>query len=85
VEVSQAQSDEVVRCSSYDVVDYAACDVCQSEVATAISVSQFRMIDPKQIEDRGVKVMDMDRLVDDLPTEVVSGAIRDSSLHSASR
>jgi hypothetical protein len=43
------------------------------------------MIDPKQIEDRGVKVMDMYRLVDDLPAEVISSAISDASLHSASR
>src|SRR5258706_2357473 len=62
--VEARRSREVVRLSSYDVVNYGACDICQSEVATAVSVSEFRVIDPQQIENRGVKVIDMHWLVD---------------------
>ena len=46
-------------------------DVSQSEVAAAVTIRQFGVVDPEQVQDRGVQIVHVDRVLGDLESEVV--------------
>src|SRR6202035_4565828 len=69
--------------SGDDVVDHVASDVGEAEVAAAGAEGQFGVVDAHQIEDSCVDIVDMCRFVDDLPAEVVGGAVGDAALDAA--
>src|SRR6266513_1668991 len=60
--------------SGEDAVDDFAVDVRQAKVATGISVGQPLMVQPQQVEDRGMHVMDMNFLIDSIVSIVVGPA-----------
>ena len=45
--------------------------VGQPEIAALELVGQPGVVDPQQVQDRGVQVVDLDRVVDDVVGEVV--------------
>ena len=68
---------------SDDVVNDVARDVGEAEVASAGAEGELGVVNAHEIEDGGMDVMDVDRLVDDLPAEVVGGAVGHAALDAA--
>ncbi len=62
---------EIRGCSGDQLRDDLAGDVGQAEVAPLEAVGEPRVVDAEQVEDRGVEVVDVDRVLDDVPAEVV--------------
>ena len=58
-------------------------DVCEAEVAAAGAVGELGVVDTHEVEDGGVDIVDVDGLVDDLPAEVVGGAVGHAALDAA--
>src|ERR1700744_5060270 len=67
--------------SGYDVIKHIPCYVRQAEVPAAIPVSQLRVIYAHQIQNRGMDIVDMHRLLDGFKAEIVSGSINGASFH----
>src|SRR5260221_1908152 len=58
-----------------DVVDHGAGDIGQAEVPAAVAIGQLGVIDAEQVQNRRVQVVDVDRLIHRLESEVVGGAV----------
>src|SRR5579871_6880240 len=52
-----------------------AVDVGEAEVATGVAVGQLRVVEAEQAQDRGVQVVDVDRILHRLEAELVGGAV----------
>ncbi len=50
-------------------------DVGQAEVAALEPVGQLRVVDAEQVQDRGLEVVDVDRVLGDVVAEVVGLAV----------
>src|SRR5262249_24293559 len=61
-------------------VDDLAFDVRQTEVPTAVAIREFGMVDSHQMEDRGMQVVNVDGLIDDLEAKLVGGTVNISAL-----
>ena len=59
--------------------------VGETEVAALKPEGQLGVIEAEQMENGRVQVMHVDRIPDDVETEVISRAIGDAALHAASR
>src|SRR3981189_2252323 len=57
-------------------------DVGQPHVSSGVSKGQPLVIEPEQVQDRGVQVVDVHRVLDGLVTEVVGPAVGDARLHA---
>ena len=53
-------------------------DVRQPEMAALELVGQLLVVDAQAVQDRGVQVVDVDRVVDDVVAEVVGLAVGDA-------
>jgi hypothetical protein len=53
-------------------------DIGESEIAALIGVRKLLVIQPKQVQDRGVKIVDMHRIFDHVETEFIRLAIHES-------
>ena len=69
--------------SGDDVVQHRSRHVRQPEVAAAVLIGQLGVIDAHQVQDRGVQVVHVHRLLDRLEPEVVGRAVGDAALHAA--
>ena len=49
--------------------------VGQAEVAAGVAVGEPGVVEAEQVQDRGVQVVDVDRLLDGLVAEFVGGAV----------
>ena len=58
-------------------------DVGKPEIAAAIAIGQLSVIDAHQVQDGGVDVVDVDRLLDRLEAEFVGGAVDRAAFHRA--
>ncbi len=58
-----------------DVLDDRAVHVGQAEVAALEAVGQPLVVDAQAVQDRGVQVVDVDRLLGDVVAEVVGLAV----------
>ena len=61
--------------SGQDRLDDLAVNVGQAEVAALEAVGQPCVIDAQEMQDRGVEVVDLDRVLDDVVGEVVGLAV----------
>src|SRR5690349_17255101 len=57
--------------------------VGEPEIAAAVTVRQFRVLDAEQVQDGGVDVVHVDRLLDGLEAEVVGSAVDRAALDRA--
>ncbi len=57
--------------------------VRQPEVTTRVAISQFSMVDPHQMQDRGVVVVYVAGVGGDFRSEFVRFAVTDAPLHTA--
>src|SRR5207253_3423784 len=69
--------------SGEDIFHHAAVDVGQPVVAPAVAVGQPLMVQPEQVQDGGMQVMDMDLVMDRVPTELVGSAVCEAAPDSA--
>src|SRR6266851_5847220 len=72
-----------LRALRNDVVDDLPRDIRQTEVATAGAIGKFRVVDAHEVEDGGVDVMDVHRLVHHLPPEVIGRSIGHAALDAS--
>ena len=61
--------------SREDGPDHAALDVGQAVIAAADAVGQSRVIDPAEVQHRGVEVVEVGDVLDGLHAELVGGAV----------
>src|SRR5271166_5926600 len=61
--------------SGQDVLDDVPVHVGQAKVAAGVSISQALMIEPEELEHRGVQVVDMNFAFDRLKTEFIGLAM----------
>ena len=56
-------------------MDDVAGDVGQAEVAAGVAVGEAFVVEAEQVQDRGLQVVDVDRVLDDVEAEVVGAAV----------
>src|SRR5579863_797438 len=66
-----------------DVANHITRNIGQPEVAATVTVRKLCMVDSQQIENGGVNVVDMHRLVDHLPAEIIRRTVGHSALDPA--
>ena len=68
-----------------DVSYNSSLDISESEVAAAITIRKFLVIDSKGIKQRRMQIMDMNLVLGRIKSEVVRGSIAITGLHTAAR
>ena len=68
-------------CLGEDSFDDFAVHVGQSKVATCLSVCQSTMIETEQVQDGGVQVVHVNRVLGDFHPELVADAVSDATLY----
>ena len=58
-------------------------DVGQAIIAAGVSVSQFRMIKAHQMQNRGMKVVDVDWILDGSVSKIVGGSINGAAFYAS--
>src|ERR1051326_7561255 len=66
------------------IVNDVSSHICEPEIAAAIAVGQLGVVDAEQEQNRGMNVVDVNRLLDGLEAEVVRGAVDRPALYRAS-
>src|SRR5438309_2832805 len=66
-----------------DVVHHATVNVGQPEVAAAVAVGEFLVVNAQQVKNGGVEVMDVHGLIDGVHAEIVGGAVHHAALDAA--
>jgi len=66
-------------------VNDVATDVGETEVAAAVPVGQFLVIDSQLVQDRRMEIVDVYAILDGFETKFVGAAMRDAALESAAR
>ena len=71
--------------SRQNVLDDVPVDIGQSTVDTVVSDSQPFVVDPQQVQDRGVNVVDLCRVfaIERLVAPLVGWSVRDATLNTA--
>src|SRR4051812_29889815 len=64
-----------VMALAHDLLDDAAADVGQAEVAAGVAVGQFLVVQAEQIKNRSVEVVNVDLVLDGPEAEVVGRAV----------
>ena len=65
------------------VVNDASMNVGQAEVAAGVAVGELLVVEAEQVQDRGVQVVDVDRVLDGLEAELVGRAVDVAALDAA--
>src|SRR5260370_5888953 len=66
------------------ISDHFARNVGQTKIAAAIPVCEPSMVQPKEVQNRRVEVVNMDRLLHGFEPKIVRGAVRHSAFHASS-
>ena len=61
--------------SRQNLVDHSTMHVGQSEVAAGLMKGEPFVIQAEQVQDRGLQVMDVDRILGDVEAEFVGGSV----------
>src|SRR5690349_2536570 len=62
-----------------DVPHHKPMDIRQAEITPAVAIGQPFMIEPHQVQDRGMQIMDMNAVLRRMPTELIRRAIGHSA------
>ena len=65
-----------------DLVDDLAVHVGQPEVAAGVAIDQARVVDPHEVQDRGMIIVDVHGVGHDLDSVLVGGAVGKPSFHA---
>jgi hypothetical protein len=81
----QPPSKHRIACGSLrdDVFHYVPVDVCQAKVTAAVMVGQPPVIQAKQMQDRGVEIVDMNFVFDGGEAKLVGSAVDRSAFDAA--
>ena len=71
--------------SSQDILHDIPKHVGQPIVAPAVAVGQPRMVQPKQVQDRGVEIVHVDPVFCDRRADVVGRSVREAAFDSGAR
>lgn len=63
--------------------DNFAVDIGQAEVTALEAIGELLMVDPQTVEDGGVQVMDVNRILDHVVTEVIGLTVGEARLDPA--
>src|SRR6185369_1147480 len=66
-----------------DVVHHLTCSIGQAEIASTVAIGQLRMINSVQVENGRVQVVHVHLLVYCCESEIVGGAVGDSTFDAA--
>ena len=69
----------------YDVTHNMPVNISQAEVTSGIAIGQLFVINPQQMQDRGMKIMHMHRILRRVHSEFVGSAINRPPFDSTSR
>jgi len=58
-------------------------DVSQAKVTAAVAVSQAFVVQTHQVQNRGVQVVDVDFVLDDVEAELIGGSVCQSAFYAA--
>ena len=58
-------------------------DVGESEIAAGVSVGELQVVEPEQVQDGGVQVVDVDLVLSGVVAELIGRPISDSRLGSS--
>ena len=67
--------------SSQDPLHHFSCHIGQAIIPTIVVMGQSFMIEPQEVEDRGVEVMNMDAVAADADAQVIGSPVDGSLLH----
>ncbi len=68
---------------SQQAADDLAIDICQPEVATLEAIRQSLMVEAEQMQQRGLQVVDVNRVARDVPSQLVGFADHMAPLYAA--
>lgn len=71
------------RNSRQDLSKDRAVDVGQAKVTSGMTVGQLSVVHPQQMQNRGVKVVHIDLIPNNLPAHIIGRAVNDSPFDSA--
>ena len=77
---AEKQRARACRPSGQDVANDFAADVSEAKIAALEAIGQPRVVEPEQVQDGGLQVVGMNRLVDRRPAELVGRAIGEARL-----
>src|SRR5437867_3839378 len=63
----------------------ASADVGQPKVASGVTKNQLRVVEPEQMQDRGVEVVDVNLVCNDLDPKIIRATIDDPAFDAATR
>src|SRR5262249_38008353 len=66
-----------------DFLDHFACGIRQPEIPATVLIRELRVIDAKQIQDRGVEIMHVRFLLDGLVPELIRRAVSHAAFNAA--
>ena len=64
-------------------MNYLAMHICQTEIAAAVAEGQLLMIQPHQMQNRGMQIVNVDFLLNRSKAEFVRCSVGHSALHAA--
>ena len=68
-----------------DILDDLAVHISQAEIASLMPECQLLVINAQAMQDRGIKIMDMNRILGHVIAKIIGLAINDSRLNTATR
>src|SRR5262245_12731453 len=71
-------------CSGNYLLDHSAGHISEPLITSVVPKEEPLMIEPNEMEDCGVEVIDRDRIDDGAEAELVRGTVNNSTLHAAS-
>ena len=69
--------------SGQDLVDHTATEIGEAIIAAVVAIGELFVIETEQVEQRGVKVVDVDFVFHGLVTELVGRSMMDSAFDAA--
>ena len=69
--------------SSQNVVDDMSVDICETEISTLETIDEFLVVNPEEVEHRGMEVVDMDDIFNGVVSQFVGVPVADAAFDSA--
>ena len=71
--IRSSQLDRSLSQSRQNVAHNFACHIGQPEIAAGVAVGELGVVEAQEMEDRGVEVVDVNRVLDHAGAELVGG------------
>ena len=71
--------------SSEDFTNHIPRDIRQAEIPPRVTIREARVLEPEQVQDRGVIVIDVNRIGDNRRAEFIRLAVSRAAAHAGAR